>query len=136
MPTVSLKNNKHAPIVYMEFLEEEDSAAVEQELISFLPKLQSCKVYCYGANSQSQNQSTLNTRNTFNATASAPTNSTNTMRAKKVDREPPQTSNAALIAKQARRIPLHKVHNIRSKIISFKIYTFLFIFKFLILSKY
>jgi len=91
----------------MEFLEEEDSAAVEQELISFLPKLQSCKVSCYGANSESQNQSTLKTRNTFNATASAPTNSANVMLATKVDREPLQASNAALIAKRARRILLH-----------------------------
>jgi len=29
------------------------------------------------------------------------------MRATKVDREPPQARNAALIAKRARRIPLH-----------------------------
>jgi len=64
-------------------------------------------MYCYGANSQSQNQSTLKTRNTFNATAAAPTNSANMMRATKVDSEPPQARNAALIAKRARCIPLH-----------------------------
>ena len=66
-------------------------------------------MYCYGANSQSQNPSTLKTRNTFNATAAAPTISANMMRATKVDREPPQARNAALIAKRARRIPLQKV---------------------------
>jgi len=64
-------------------------------------------MYCYGANSQSQNPSTLKTRNTFSATAVAPTNSANMMRATKVDREPPQARNAALIVKQARHIPLH-----------------------------
>jgi len=65
-------------------------------------------MYCYGANSQSQNQSTLKTRNTFNATAPAPTNSANIMRATKVDSERPQARNAALIAKRVRCIPLHK----------------------------
>jgi len=45
-------------------------------------------MYCYGANSQSQNPSTVKTRNTFNAKAPAPTNSANMMRATKVDREP------------------------------------------------
>ena len=64
-------------------------------------------LYCYGANSQNQNPSTLKTRNTFNATAPAPTNSANMMRATKVDREPPQARNAARIAKRAWRIPLH-----------------------------
>ena len=54
-------------------------------------------MYCYGANSKSQNPSTLKTRNTFNATAAAPTNSANMMRATKVDREPTQARNAALI---------------------------------------
>jgi len=54
------------------------------------------------------------------------------MRATKVDREPPQARNAALIAKRARRIPLHppllketytvetseqRITNIKSKII-------------------
>jgi len=63
-------------------------------------------MYCYGANSQSQNPSTLKTRNTFKATAPVPTNSGNMMRATKVDREPRQARNAALIAKRARRIPL------------------------------
>jgi len=63
-------------------------------------------MYCYGANSQSQNQSTLKTRNTFNATATAPTNSANMMRATKVDCEPPQARNAALIAKRVQCIPL------------------------------
>ena len=67
-------------------------------------------LYCYGANSQSQNQSTLKTRNTFNATAPAPTNSANMMRATKVDSEPPQARNAALIAKRAQCIPL-QVHS-------------------------
>jgi len=56
-------------------------------------------MYCYGANSQSQNLSTLKTRNTFNATAMVPTNSANMMCATKIDREPPQVRNAALIAK-------------------------------------
>ena len=64
-------------------------------------------VYCYGANIQSQNQSTLKTRNTFNVTAPAPTNSANMMRATKIDSEPPQARNAALIAKRAQCIPLH-----------------------------
>jgi len=64
-------------------------------------------MYCYGANSQSQNQSILKTRNTFNVTALAPTNSVNMMRATKVDSEPPQARNAALIAKRAQCIPLH-----------------------------
>ena len=63
-------------------------------------------MYCYGANSHSQNPSTLKTRNTFNATAPAPTYSANMMRATKVHREPPQARNAALIAKRARHIPL------------------------------
>jgi len=63
-------------------------------------------MYCYGANSQIQNPSTLKTRNTFNATAPVPTNSANMMRATKVDREPPQARNAALIAKRARRVHL------------------------------
>jgi len=54
-------------------------------------------MYCYGANSQSENQSTLKTRNTFKATAPAPTNSANMMHATKVDSEPPQARNAALI---------------------------------------
>ena len=63
-------------------------------------------MYCYGANSQSHNPSTPKTRNTFNATAAAPTNSANMMRATKVDREPLQARNAALIAKRARCIPL------------------------------
>ena len=64
-------------------------------------------MYCYGAKSQSQNQRTLQTRNTFNAIAPAPTNSANMMRATKVDSEPPQARNAALIVKRAQCIPLH-----------------------------
>jgi len=60
-------------------------------------------MYCYGANSQSQNPSTLKIRNTFNATAPAPTNSANMMRATKVDREPPQARNATFVAKRWRR---------------------------------
>jgi len=78
-------------------------------------------LYCYGAqsspkfqvfgaikaNSQSQNQSTHKTRNTFSATAPAPTNSANMMRATKVDSKPTQARNAALIAKRAQCIPLH-----------------------------
>jgi len=75
-------------------------------------------MYCYGANSQSQNQSTLKTENTFNATAPAPTNSANMMCATKVDSEPPQARNAALIAKRAHCIPLqwcHRDHNLRDR---------------------
>jgi len=64
-------------------------------------------MYCYGANSQSQNPSTLKTRNMFNATTPAPTNSANMMRGTKVDHESPQARNAALIAKRAGHIPLH-----------------------------
>jgi len=73
-------------------------------------------MYCYGvfgaikANSQSQNQSTLKTQNTFSATAPAPTNPANMMRATKVDSKPPQARNAALIAKRAQCIPLQCQH--------------------------
>jgi len=49
-----------------------------------------------------------------------PTNSGNMMRATKVDSEPPQARNAALIAKRARCIPLHCTHSTKLALVKAK----------------